>query len=585
MANKKELEALIVLAGKVDPSLQKAMQKASSLADETGASTNKLSNMASRAMGIVKNAAVMVGTGILAVGASIVKTTNDTVEYADKIDKMAIRTGLSFEQLQKLDYMTGQLGVNFDTVGSSIAKMTKNMASADEDGSAAALAFKALNIHVLDLNKNLRPQGEIFNETIVALSQMQNEAERNALAMKIFGNGAAELIPLFDAGVDGLQELSRQSEEYGMIMSDEMIVKSNKLGDTWDTMKKSLKGVGFSLVETLLPYLQNFVDLIQNNMPNIKEGVQTFAEKFGKLVPIISSIYNGGAKLFNFISRNGSKIAPIIVGIVAAMVAWKAITLGMAIYETIMAAIAIANGTATVTQWALNAAVLANPMTWIILAIVAAIGILVAGIWWLWNNWDQVTAFVVGLWKNNVIPFFEGVGNWFSGLGQKIVNGFKSGWEGLTNFFTNLWDGIVGGIKDRVNGIVGLVNIVIRAINGLSFTVPDWVPELGGKTFGFNIPEMPMFAQGGFANQPSIFGEAGPEAAIPLKRTPRSLSLLNQTAKALGVSGGGGVQIVYSPNITGANTTEIENMLRNSYKEFMEMIDRYFAEKERERFA
>ncbi len=75
-------------------------------------------------------------------------------------------------------------------------------------------------------------------------------------------------------------------------------------------------------------------------------------------------------------------------------------------------------------------------------------------------------------------------------------------------------------------------------INKISFKAPDWVPGIGGKQFGINIPKLQEFAYGGIARQASIFGEAGPEMAIPLKRSARSMGLLNQTASILGAGDG-----------------------------------------------
>ena len=75
------------------------------------------------------------------------------------------------------------------------------------------------------------------------------------------------------------------------------------------------------------------------------------------------------------------------------------------------------------------------------------------------------------------------------------------------------------------NAVVNGMNKVIDAINGLSFDIPDWVPGLGGETFGFNIPKLstvslPRLATGGIVDgaTPLIAGEAGKEAIVPLEK-------------------------------------------------------------------
>jgi hypothetical protein len=76
-------------------------------------------------------------------------------------------------------------------------------------------------------------------------------------------------------------------------------------------------------------------------------------------------------------------------------------------------------------------------------------------------------------------------------------------------------DVIFGPFKTAFNAIAKLWN---NTVGKLSFTVPGWVPGLGGK--GFDVPDIPMLAQGGIVTGPTIamIGEAGPEAVIPLNR-------------------------------------------------------------------
>lgn len=79
---------------------------------------------------------------------------------------------------------------------------------------------------------------------------------------------------------------------------------------------------------------------------------------------------------------------------------------------------------------------------------------------------------------------------------------WDAAWEAIANTVTTIWDRIQSTIKGAVNGIIrfvnGMIQAVVNALNSLSFTVPDWVPEIGGSTFGFNLtaPQIPYLAQG-----------------------------------------------------------------------------------------
>lgn len=99
--------------------------------------------------------------------------------------------------------------------------------------------------------------------------------------------------------------------------------------------------------------------------------------------------------------------------------------------------------------------------------------------------------------------------------------------------------GIIGLVKGIVGVVVNVVNAIIRTLNKINFTVPDWVPALGGKQFGFNLTEvtLPKFADGGFTNGPSLAGEAGTEAIISFRRSQReqNIDTWMQAGKMLGI--------------------------------------------------
>ena len=155
------------------------------------------------------------------------------------------------------------------------------------------------------------------------------------------------------------------------------------------------------------------------------------------------------------------------------------------------------------------------------------------------NIIDSVKGVITAL--KGILDFITGVftGNW------------KKAWEGIKTFFKGLWDSLVGVVKAPINliigcintmvsGIVAAVNVAIKALNKLSFTVPDWVPGIGGKKWGFNIKELtgskiPYLARGGIIDQPTLamVGEQGKEAVVPLENTAFADSIANAILRVL----------------------------------------------------
>ena len=127
----------------------------------------------------------------------------------------------------------------------------------------------------------------------------------------------------------------------------------------------------------------------------------------------------------------------------------------------------------------------------------------------------------------NIIDFVKNVftGNW------------AGAWENVKNIFGNAFNALKGLAKAPLNAVISLINSAIGGLNKLHISIPDWVPGLGGKEFGINIPKIPMLATGGIATQPSICGEGGyPEYVIstdPKYREQNQKTVL-EAANAIG---------------------------------------------------
>lgn len=125
----------------------------------------------------------------------------------------------------------------------------------------------------------------------------------------------------------------------------------------------------------------------------------------------------------------------------------------------------------------------------------------------------------------NVKKLFNGIITFVSGV---FTGNWRKAWEGVKSIFKTIFDSLVGIAKAPINGVIGIINSAIKGINRVGFDVPDWVPKIGGKSFRINIPRIPLLAQGGIANRATlgIFGEAGTEAILPLKRNTRGIEMI-----------------------------------------------------------
>lgn len=153
----------------------------------------------------------------------------------------------------------------------------------------------------------------------------------------------------------------------------------------------------------------------------------------------------------------------------------------------------------------------------------------------VWNAIKTTVTTVINAIKTTISTVMATIQTGISTALNSIKTAWSNIWEGMKttviNIFNGIWSGIkgvinsiIGGIEKMANGVINGINGMIRALNNLSFDVPDWVPGIGGETFGFNIGtigniSIPRLAKGGVVDQATLamIGEAGQEAVVPLE--------------------------------------------------------------------
>lgn len=171
----------------------------------------------------------------------------------------------------------------------------------------------------------------------------------------------------------------------------------------------------------------------------------------------------------------------------------------------------------------------------IVIAAVIALAIAIAANWdwiketftnfinWLGSifttDWSQkfgVLGGVLNDWLSIIKGIFDNIKSVFMGLIDFIQGVFTGNWSQAWNGVVSIFKGIFGAIasfaKAPLNAVIALINGAIRGLNRLSVNIPDWVPGFGGRSFGVNLPQIPMLANGGnVTNGDAIVGEAGAE--------------------------------------------------------------------------
>lgn len=222
-----------------------------------------------------------------------------SVGTADEMQRLSDVTGISAEELQKLNYAGSALGVQLETVTGAQAKLTKSMAGATDGTGTQAEAFATLGVSILDSNGNMRDANTVMMEAFDALNGVGNETERDALAMAIFGKSAMELNPLIKAGSAGLKELTDEAEANGSVISNEGVAALDTFGDSLDAMGLSIMGAVGSVAADFTPTMQKLANVAKDDIvPAIAgtvKGAGDLIVGFTELDPTLQKVILGTA--------------------------------------------------------------------------------------------------------------------------------------------------------------------------------------------------------------------------------------------------------------------------------------------------
>lgn len=320
-------------------------------------------------------------------------------------------------------------------------------------------------------------------------------------------------------------------------------------------LESSFTSVGEQMLANFLPFLEKIMNKVEKLIDwfdNLDEGTKNIIFTIGLLIAtigptliILGSVIDGASKVIKLITKMSGVLD----------ICKKAI-----------------GGVSTVLKF-----LAASPIT----LVVAGIAMIVAGLIYLWVTNEDFRNAIIDIWHGirdlftqfgdflkgifstdwsdsfgiigeiinaflaNVSNFYNSICQIFQGI-IDFVKGVFTGdwslaWEGIKDIFGGVFNGLLSIAKIPLNGIIGMLNIVLDAINFLikglnkiKFNVPDWVPAIGGKQFGFNLKKLnkiPYMANGGtLLNGAAIVAEAGPELLLQ-QGTKTKVVPLNTKAK------------------------------------------------------
>ena len=485
-------------------------------------------------------------------------------------------------------------------------------------------AFGNLGFDALQLQKDVQKNAPktIFAVLEAVKTKLPKELQMQYLTAMFGEEGARAMGPML-ANTEKLREnfdLVAESEKYAGSMEKEFLSRSattsNALELASNAMSYFARAVGDPMLGTLKERALDFVKLGEAAGTWIKEN-QTLVKWFLYISGVVLScvavfhmlrvaFFVLGAPVLKLITTGMKLYEGLLLirgGLSTNTAAIKAYSFAMSVWKGGILVATKALGGLKVAATAAGSAMkfmFTNPIG---MAITAIATLVLAGIY-LYKNWDEVKAKLVELWtafeekfpglaatmkniyEGSIKPTIDGIKTTFQGL-ISFISGVFSGdwtkaWEGAKTSFSGCFQALPEFAKGPLNLVISLANKAIAGLNSLgSFTVPDWVPGVDGKSMGINIPQIPMLASGGIATGPSLamVGEGRePEAILPLSRLGGMMG-----------AGGPSISVNFSPviQITGAGAVreDVQSGLRAGVADLKRELERLLNSERRLSYA
>lgn len=272
--------------------------------------------------------------GTAAVGAvtALAGFTVSASNYADDIVTISTNTHIATDDLQKYSYALNFIDGDLNTLTATMKKNTQIMSKARDGNATYSAAYDKLGISVTDANGTLRDGQTVYWEVIDALGKVENETERDALAMTLLGKSGTELNTVIDAGSEAFKALGDEAEAIGVVMSEEALASLGQFNDKLQVLKAGLEGLKNSAGLIALPFLDALASDGITILRDFSKGIQDANGDLSKMGDVIGKTLGSALNLVleqlpTFVNMGTQMISSLVSGITgnAPMIAQAAV--------------------------------------------------------------------------------------------------------------------------------------------------------------------------------------------------------------------------------------------------------------------
>lgn len=440
--------------------LNKMTEEVAKFAIATDTASDVASNMVSNTVNAFKLPATEVPKLLDAITAASNYSSADVADLGEALSKCsAAASGMNqnvYDTSAALAVLANA-GVKGSEAGTGLSNIFERMANPKNVEN-----LTGIGVAVFDAEGKMRSLVDIATDFDEKTKNMTG-AEKQYIALQAFGDVGGRAFTKLAGNAEAFKKQQQQITDSQGAMNQAYEEMNQSLGANLQLAKNSGMAILYKIGEKLAPQVKEITDYIVDLSKKISradDGTLDWAISIGKVVVGLFAFFKAASTTMSIVSAIAANMktlrAVFSIIQIAASGLFKVLIIGIRAVAT---------------------AFLTNPIG---LAITAIIVVLML----LYYNWDTVKDYLIAGW-NMLKNAINSVVNWFNGT---LVPAWNDGINAIGNFFNNLWEGIKAGVSGAVSFIKEGINTIISALNSISFHIPDWVPNWGGKDFSLNIP-------------------------------------------------------------------------------------------------
>lgn len=213
-----------------------------------------------------------------------------SVDLADAANKAAQRLGIASSALQEYGLAAQFSGSSSEELQNGLRFLNRQISDAAAGVAKATDIFKTLNVAFTDTSGRVRKVDNVLKDIADRFSQAADDANKTNIAVQLFGRTGANLIPLLNAGAQGIDQMRQKARDLGLVMSDEAARAAEQFNDNLTVVRAQVRGLGNQITTGLLPTLNDLTGLMIDLGSNSSSAGQIIGQAFGGVLKGIAVI-------------------------------------------------------------------------------------------------------------------------------------------------------------------------------------------------------------------------------------------------------------------------------------------------------